>query len=148
MINSASTTNQTCDGSENHLHGQLPILYTVIAVYSIGFGALVAIIGLFTGWEVFVPGIIHLTIGAGFAACAAGIAGSVRLAYQSGAVLSLIVSGVSALAVFHAFNAHETELVAVWGFLFLFFVLVLIVTVRALRLCLPVETDSNADNAV
>lgn len=126
-------------------HSHLAVLYLVIGVYGIGFGALLAFVGLFSGLGIFIPGVIHLLIGAGFAACVGGVAQSSRLAARCGAGLSLVVAGLSSVAVFDSVKEQEPESVIIWGFMAVFFVLVLVVTVRSGS---PMEPDSNADNAV
>lgn len=111
----------------------LPVLYSVIAACGIYFGVPMFIAGLFIGWNIFLAAACHVFLGFGFAISGFGVAVSKPWAYRTGTVLSALVTIIAFMAFLESTLNHDPASVFIWGFIVIFFTIVMWITVNAFR---------------
>lgn len=124
-----------------HAPRGLSILLTVIALYGVGFGALLIATGLFVGLYIVVVGAAHVLVGVGFAASATGIRKGNGASYTLGYVLAVAVTVISLIAVGSSALDRDLAAVIVWGVISVFFILVAFVTRTATRSLPPPQSS-------
>ena len=109
------------------------MLFGVISLYGIVFGCVLTVAGLFSGLQIVIVGLTHITLGIAFAVAGFAIANQRPWGYALGGTLSFGITVVSFLAVFSAMRNDHTSVTVVWGLILVFFVLVTLATRRRYR---------------